>query len=382
MGRSGFPWGRRALDGPTPWSLNLALERLRENVGARIRAGIGDEKGGAAAPLAAALLIGDRAGIPAPVMDAMRDSGLAHLIAISGLNFALVAGMLFFVVRGLLCLIEPLALNYPIKKWAAVMAFLGAGFYFLVAGPSPPTERSFLMIGVVLLGVLVDREAISMRLVAWAALAILLALPDSLAGASFQMSFAAVVALVAAYEALRGRFSDLRAELGIWGRVGLYVGAVILTTVIGSAATGIYAAYHFNRFPLYGLAANLIAVPVTAHWIMPWGMLAFALMPFGVEHWALVPMGWGARVVIWTAETVAAWPGAVAGLPAMPMWGLVAATLGGVWLCLWRGRWRLIGVAPLALGLLSMALVRGPDILVSADARMMAVRGGDGQLRL
>jgi competence protein ComEC len=387
IGAVGFSVGAaRTLEAAAPYSPGLMLERLREDVGARIRAGVGGpgdkSRGDAAAPLAAALLIGDRAGIPEPVLSAMRDSGLAHLIAISGLNFALVAGMLFFVVRGLLCLSEYLALHHPVKKWAAAIAFLGAAFYFLVAGPSPPTERAFLMIGVVLLGVLADREAISMRLVAWAAAAILLVLPESLLGASFQMSFAAVIALVAAYEALRGRFHDLRAELGAWGKAGLYLGAVVLTTVIGSAATGIYAAYHFNRFPLYGLAANLIAVPVTAHWIMPWGMLAFALMPFGLEHWALVPMGWGARVVIWTAETVASWPGAVAALPAMPFWGLAAATLGGLWLCLWRGRWRAWGAVPVALGLLSMAVARGPDILVSGDARMMAVRGGDGLLRL
>ncbi|MCC6469315.1 MAG: ComEC family competence protein [Alphaproteobacteria bacterium] len=360
------------------WSPAIWLERLREAIGERIRAAID----GPAGPLAAALLIGDRAGIPEPVMAAMRDSGLAHLIAISGLNFALVAGILFFVVRGALALVEPLALSYPIKKWAAVAAFAGAAFYFLVAGPSPPTERSFLMIGIVLLGVLVDRDAISMRLLAWAAAAILLVLPDVLWGASFQMSFAAVMALVAAYEGLHGRFTDWRAERGVVGRAALYVGAVVLTTVIGSAATGIYAAYHFNRFPLYGLAANLIAVPITAHWIMPWGMLAFALMPFGLENWALVPMGWGVGWIIATAEAVASWPGAVALLPAMPMAGLLAATAGLIWLCLWRGRWRLIGIAPILACLVGMALARGPDILVSGDARMMAVRGQDGKLLL
>ncbi len=382
IGAVGFSVGPARAVAPATGSIGLMLERLREDIGARIRAGVGGARGDAAPPLAAALLIGDRAGIPEPVMAAMRDSGLAHLIAISGLNFALVAGMLFFVARGLLCLSETLALHHPIKKWAAVIAFLGAGFYFLVAGPSPPTERSFLTIGVVLLGVLVDREAISMRLVAWAAIAILLVLPESLLGASFQMSFAAVVALVAAYETLRHRFADMRTSLGIWGKVGLYAGAVVLTTVIGSAATGIYAAYHFNRFPLYGLAANLIAVPVTAHWIMPWGMVAFALMPFGLEQWALAPMGWGVEAVIWTAQTVAGWPGAVAALPAMPLWGLIAATVGGLWLCLWRGRWRAFGAAAILIGLTSMLLARGPDILVSADARMMAVRGGDGLLRL
>ncbi len=361
-----------------PWTLAIWLERLRETIGQRIRAGID----GPAGPLAAALLIGERAGIPEPVMAAMRDAGLAHLIAISGLNFALVAGILFFVVRAALALVEPVALRYPIKKWAAVAAFAGAAFYFLVAGPSPPTERAFLMVGIVLLGVLVDRDAISMRLLAWAAAVILLLLPEVLWGASFQMSFAAVMALVAVYEGLRDRFAQWRAESGPVGRAALYVGVVLLTTAIGSLATGIYAAYHFNRFPLYGLAANLIAVPITAHWVMPWGMLAFALMPLGLEAWALAPMGWGVGWIIAAAEAVASWPGAVALLPAMPMAGLLAASAGLIWLCLWRGRWRLLGIAPILGCFAAMALMRGPDILVSGDARMMAVRGQEGKLLL
>ncbi len=381
IGATGFSIApaRGLRDDAPRWSFWLALEQLREDVGQRIRAGIGDKVAG---PLASALLIGDRAGIPEDVQEAMRDAGLAHLIAISGLNFALVAGILFFVVRGALCLVEPVALRYPIKKWAAVAAFAGAAFYFLLAGPTPPTERAFLMIGIVLLGVLVDREAISMRLVAWAAAAILLVLPEVLMGASFQMSFAAVLGLVAAYEGLRDRLAAWRDGAGPLGRAGLYVAAVLLTTLIGSAATGIYAAYHFNRFPLYGLVANLVAVPITAHWIMPLGMLALALMPFGLEHWALVPMGWGAAAVIATAETVAAWPGAVALLPAMPLWGLLVASAGLVWLCLWRGAWRALGLAPMLLGLTSMALARGPDILVAGDARLMAVRGTDGLVLL
>ncbi len=377
IGAVGFSVGpARALGGDAAWSLSVWLERLRERVGERIRRAID----GSAGPLAAALLIGDRAGIPEPVMQAMRDAGLAHLIAISGLNFALVAGILFFVARGALALVEPVALRYPIKKWAAVAAFLGAAFYFAVAGPSPPTERAFLMVGIVLLGVLVDREAISMRLLAWAAAAILLVLPDALLGASFQMSFAAVMALVAAYEGLRGPVARWRSERGPVGKAALYVGAVVLTTVIGSAATGIYAAYHFNRFPLYGLAANLIAVPITAHWIMPWGMLAFALMPFGLEDLALVPMGWGVGWIIAAAEAVSSWPGSVALLPAMPVASLLAASFGLVWLCLWRGRWRLLGAAPMLVAFAALAFERGPDLLVSGDGRMMAVRGADGRL--
>ena len=216
-------------------------------------------------------MTGERSAIPPAVMAAVRDSGLAHLLAISGLHIGLVAGILFFGLRGALALVPPLALRYPIKKWAAAAAIPGAFAYALVAGATVPSQRAFLMIGLVLLAVLLDRRGLSMRTVAWAAVIILLLHPESLLGASFQLSFAAVTALIAGYEVVRGR-----RRLGgngppvIWRRILFYVGGVALTTLIAGAVTAPFAAYHFNRLAAYGLAANLIAVPVTALWIMPW----------------------------------------------------------------------------------------------------------------
>lgn len=380
LGAVGFALGRpaivaepsaRGFDG-----VKLSVERLRNAVAERARTALP----GAEGAVAAALLTGDRGTIPGDVMADVRNSGLAHLLAISGLHVGLVAGILFFVTRGALALVPPVALRYPVKKWAAVVGVVGAFGYALLAGATIPTQRAFLMISLVLVAVLLDRRGISMRVVAWAATVVLLLHPESILGASFQLSFAAVVALVAVYEAAGPWLARHRRGGGPARGAVLYLAGVGLTTLIAGAATAPFAIANFNRMADYGLAANLAAVPVTALWIMPWGMLSLVLMPFGAEHVALVPMGWGIAAVLTVAGTVAGWPGSVTVVPAMPVWGLAAVTLGGLWLCLWRQRWRWWGAAAVAMGLGSVLLTRPPDILIGGDGTPMAARLSSGLL--
>ncbi len=359
-------------------SWHLWWSGLRHAIARRVLAALS----GAEGAVAAALMTGERGAIPEPVVDAMRDSGLAHLLAISGLHMGLVAGLLFFGVRAILALIPPLALHYPIKKWAALAAAAGALVYLLLVGATVSSQRAFLMVTVVLLAVLLDRSAISLRLVAWAALAILLVAPESLLSASFQISFGAVTALIAGYEVVTLRRAGRAGEGGLAGRLGLYLAGVALTSVIAILATAPFAVYHFNRMAWYGLAANMVAVPLTALWIMPWALLAFVLMPLGLESLALHPMGWGIGAVIAVAQTIAALPGSVMPIKAMPLAGFALIIAGGLWLCLWQRPWRLWGLGAVAFGLLSMLAVRPPDLLVSEDAKLMAVRDSEGRLWL
>jgi competence protein ComEC len=404
--------------GASASAFNLWLSGVRQTITARVRAALPGPKGA----VAAALMTGDQGAIPTDVLSDMRNSGLAHLLAVSGLNFVLVAGTVFFAVRGLLALVPPLALRYPIKKWAAVAALLSAAGYFGVTDQSAPTERAFIMAALLFLAVLVDRTAISMRTTAWAALAILAVEPESLLGASFQLSFAAVVALVAAFEMWQERRDSgderdglprdegggagmpaapvdatsqgLRRELRrigwrarrdsgerAWWSSGLvYLGGIIGTTIVTTVATAPFLVYHFGRFTSYGLAANLVAIPVTGAWIMPWAVAAFALMPFGLEKLALIPMGWGVGLVNEVARVVSSWPGAVIAVPAIPLAAVAAMSLGGLWLCLWRRPWRLGGLALVALSALALPFDRPPDILVDGNAKLIGVRAADGGL--
>ena len=113
---------------------------------------------------------------------------------------------------------------------------------------------------------------------------------------------------------------------------------------------------------------------------MPWAVVAFLAMPFGLEQLALSVMGWGITAVVGTAQTVAAWPGAVTLLPAMPLWGLIAAAIGGTWLCLWRRGWRLAGLVGVALAFVSTTAVTTPHLLVDGDGRLVAARTADGRM--
>ena len=268
------------------------VDALRAAINARIRAALPGETG----EIAVALITGERGGISEQVNQSMRDSGLTHILSISGLHMAIMAGTVFWLARALLALVPGLALRYPIKKWAAALALAAATFYLALSGAAVPTVRSWIMMSIVLIAVMLDRPALTMRNVALAALAILIVAPELLFDASFQMSFAAVVGLVALYEWLSGRepheacATQVRSGEAFTGARALVAGAAATTLVAGTAIAP-FALYHFHRMTHYGLVANLIAAPLVSVLIMPMALLSLAAMPFGLEFWPLQVMG-------------------------------------------------------------------------------------------
>lgn len=380
LGGLGFAYGQATVvrEAAGADSMAATIARLRQRVTERIQ----DHLQGPTGAIAAALMTGERGEISKAVMTSIRDSGLAHLLAISGLHMGLMAGVLFTASRALLALIPVVALRFPIKKYAAVIAIAGAAAYAALSGATIPTQRALLMVGLVMLAVILDRRAVSMRTVAWAAIIILCLSPESLLTASFQLSFAAVVALVATYEAVRdARRRRGQAPPSGAARAVLYLGGVALTTLVAGAATAPFVAFHFNQYTVYGLAANLVAVPITTLWIMPWAVAAFVLMPVGLEALALTPMGWGIDLVIRVAAAVSSWPGAVSQVPAMPGWSIVSITIGGLWLCLWQRPWRHLGFVLIAIGLGSVILIRPPDLLIDGEGSLIAIRAGSGDFQ-
>ena len=350
------------------------IERARDTAMRRIAAVLPGDAGG----VAVALLTGHRGGISPEAMAAIRNAGLAHLLAISGLHIGMVAGIVFFILWFGLALAPGAALHWPTRKIAALGALAVAAAYLLLTGATIPTQRAFLMLAVVMAGVLIGRVAISMRLVAAAATVLLLLSPESLPTPSFQMSFAAVVALVAAYEAWsRWRLRAQAPRLPRPVRALVGVGA---TSLIAGAATGPFALYHFQRLAMYGLAANLAAVPIVSFFVLPMGLLALFAMPFGLESGPLWLMAQGIHLMLWVAHGVSGLPGALALAPAPLAWGMAMIVAGGLWLAIWQRPWRVAGVAVIALGLASSLFAARPDILISPEGRLVATRTADGAL--
>ena len=344
------------------------LSGLRARIEARVMVAL---PGGAGA-IAAALLTGGQSGIPPAEMQAMRDSGLAHLLSVSGLHIAIVMGMVFALVRGGLALWPGFALRHGTKPVAAVAALLAGGFYMVLTGSQVPMQRSFAMASLVTLALLVGRRALSPRVLAFAAVAVLMLQPAALLGPSFQMSFAAVLALIAGFEAARPWLRGGVAPRPLWQRAGILLVATVMTSVLAGLATTPFGLHHFGRVQVYGVAANAVAVPLTSFLVMPAGMLALLLMPFGAEGWALLAMGWGIAGILAVAQAVASWPGAALAMAPLPAASLAVMALGFCWLCLWRERWRLLGLVPLALGFAGWGWVSLPAALAASDGRLFA----------
>lgn len=351
--------------------LRAMVDRVRDRAALLIRQALPGPSGA----VAAAMLIGDRAGIDEATALVFRETGLAHLLAISGLHMSLVAGTVFVTVRVALAAWPAAALRWPIKKWAAVVALVSALGYLLLAGAPVPTQRAFLMTAVVLTGVLLDRETLSLYLVAWAAAVVLLLAPESLIGPSFQLSFAAVIALIAVWEVIsaRRRVRPQRRGGPLRRAVG-YVGGVAATSLVASLATAPIVAHHFQQVPVLGAVANLAAVPVTAFLTMPAGVLGLLAMPIGLEAWPLRVMGWGIDATLWSAEMASTGPLTAVDVPALGIGSMIVLAIGGLWLAVWRTGIRWFGAGLVGVGLVLPALGRLPDALISADGDLAAVR--------
>ncbi|WP_339947365.1 ComEC/Rec2 family competence protein [uncultured Albimonas sp.] len=365
---------------PDPWSLAqvaLAVERFRGRLTDGILAALPNREGA----FAAAILTGSREEVRGADMQALRDSNLAHLLAISGLHMGLLAAIAFWTARFLLACWPWLALRAPTKKAAAGAALAAAAGYLAVSGASVATQRAFVMAAAALIAIMVDRPAISLRALAAAALAILLIRPESLMDAGFQMSFAATAALVGAWELARDRrWLRPAHQTGRGRRLLLWAGGLLLTSVVAGAATAPFAAAHFNRMTTWGLPANLLAAPVMAFWVAPMGALSAALAPLGLHQWPLTAMGWGVGVILDIAHLFAGLPAAVRPVASPPPIALPLLALGGLWLVIWTSRLRYLGLgAMLAAALIWIPGGERPALLVAPRAAALGVMGEQGR---
>ncbi|MGQ0659830.1 ComEC/Rec2 family competence protein [Sphingosinicella sp.] len=358
------------------WRATIAGWRTR--LGAHIRAQLAEAEGG----IAAALATGDQFGIPEADAEAMRRSGLAHLLSVSGLHLTAVVGAVMLLTLKLLALSPALALRFRLILIAAGAGALAGIAYTLLTGAEVPTVRSCIAALLVLAGIALGREAITLRLVAVGALIVLLLWPESAIGPSFQLSFAAIVAIVALHEHPRVKALLSRRDEGGFARVGRFLLGLVLTGVAVEIALTPIALFHFHRAGLYGAGANVVAIPLTTFVIMPLEALAllFDLIGLGAPFWWVT--GQALSLLLWIAHSTANAPGAVAMLPAIPRGAFALMVAGGLWLCLWRTRWRRLGLVSVAVGAIWALATPLPDLIVTGDGRHVALRGPDGRLAI
>ncbi len=369
-----------------PWRFKLrrAMHGLRAGITAEITAAIPGPIGA----FAAAIISGERAQIPKAMNDSLISSGLSHILSISGLHMTLVAGGVFWIVRALLALWPGLALNYPIKKWAAVAALLAGLFYMLLADSGSATERSYVMIAIVFFAVLVGRPALSMHNLAIAALLILVFEPEQALAASFQMSFLAVLGLAAFFEFWQKwnvREFKQRKESGFVRAVKsgfLVATASIATSIIAGGLSSIAALHHFGRVAPFGVLANALALPIVSVVAMPAALVATLAMPFGLSYWPLKILEQGLVGVMWVSDFVAGLPGASQPVAQWQAGTAVAATFAAMIICLSATRLRWLAIVPLIAAFVLHAQHRPEDILIEEQGRNVALRMDDGRLSL
>lgn len=385
LGAVGFAISPPALlanppERPFPVSLRAQIDALRTGIESRISSALPEK----AASMIVALITGERGRIPDETLQALRDSGLAHMLAISGMHMALMAGSLFWLVRAAAAMVPHLALKRPIKKWAAVVALIGGALYLTISGGSVATQRAFLMMAIVFLAILLNRPALTLRNVAIAACVVLAIFPESLLDVSFQMSFAAVTTLVAVYERVERRRTRSATSQSFTARLTrlsvTYMTGIALTTLVASIAIAPFAAYHFNKLAQFSLLANLAAMPVFGLLVMPAALASLMLMPIGLEWHPLQVMAYGVETITSIAETVAQWDGATIPVAVMPQISLLALVAGGLWLTLWQTQWRLLGLPIALIGALSAGNQPKPDMLIGRDGNLLAIKSESDDL--
>lgn len=351
-----------------------------------------EEKAGARGGLVAALASGDRSLVSADLTRTLRDAGLSHILAISGLHVAIAGGFFFFLVRTLLLRSERLARALPVRKVAVLAALLGVGTYALLSGLSEATQRAGWMFGAAALALVLERRLTGLRALTLAALFITLAEPRALASISFQLSFAAAGTIILAFSWLAaqrrdapGREDDASRLLRVGRTLSTAIGAILLSSVAANLATWPLVAFYFNRISLSGVFSNLLVLPLVEMVLLPFSLLSVMLWNLHppLASGALEVAVFAADCASWLAHLSAQWIPLRFDLRAPPAWLLPLYFSGVLTVGLWlkhRARWLLLaGASALAVFAAGYAL---PASAPGARLEVQVVDAGRARVRL
>ncbi len=364
-------------DEPAP-AVSETIGNIRSYIKDTVTKNTTPEQGG----IIKALTIGDKSGIAEEQTENYRTAGLAHFLAISGMHMGMIALLVFFLFRALLFSFG--AGRYDLRKPAAITALAFTFAYFLISGQSVSCIRAFVMTSLVLLGVLLNRRAITLRLWAFAVLVVTVITPSAVVSPGFMMSFAAVLGLVAFYEQHGNRLRSWFSAQSLMGKIGAYLAGVLITDLVASLMTLPYSMYYFHQVSVYTSLGNLLAAPVIAFWIMPALLLFLISLPLGLGEYAVKPLAAGVDVINHITAWVSSLPAAKSGegVGAMPDWGIFVLTLGLLWLCIWQSRWRRWGWLGIVAGLIGLYFTPAPDFVFDESGTTYAYKNTSGKLSL
>lgn len=382
LGAVGYVQGRcrgGTLGAPSNFAekIMLRVSEGRRNLALHVDRAAGERAGG----FAAALASGDRSFMRLADQEALRGSGLAHLLAISGLHMGIVGGLVFLIAWRTLSLIEPIALRWSVKKPAALLALMACASYLVISGASVSTQRAFIMAGIVFGAVLLDRTALSLRSLSIAMIAVLLIAPWSVLTPGFQMSFAATGALIATYEAWQKR---LRRTPGARRRgISFWLKSLVVTSTVSSLATMPFAMYHFGRVAGLGLVANLAAMPIVSLVSAPLAAAALLLAPLGLDGWALRGFGLSLEWILTIAHYFSGLGSeSKAPLPQMPALSLATFSAAIVAYCLFdQLKYRVMSAVCIGLIASSIWAMSGRDRLHWAPSGDVYLENSNGAVQ-
>jgi competence protein ComEC len=331
------------------------------------------ELSGSPGSIAAAFASGDRGGISEADEEAMRDSGLTHLLSISGLHVSAVIAAGYLIAIRLLALFPPLVLRVRLPVLAAGIGALAGIGYTLLTGAEVPTVRSCVAALLVLIALAMGRDALSLRMIAVAAFFVMLFWPESLIGPSFQMSFAAVISIVALHNCGPVQAFLAPRDESWFAHVGRRAFMLLATGFVIEIALMPIVLFHFHRAGVYGALANVVAIPLVTFISMPMiaAALLFDLIGLDAPFWWVA--GKSLELLIWIAHTTSAQPGAVNLMPQMSWLNFALFIAGSLWLALWKGRYRLLGFLPAATATVMLMATPIPDVLISNDGRNVGI---------
>lgn len=351
------------------------LNYLRNKIQMRVNDAIGSYYGS----IATALMINEYSNIDKKILQDLRATGLAHILSVSGMHLSLVAAIFFFSSRFALNCFESVALKIHCKKIAAIISLFGSLAYLLISGMEVAAVRSFIMTSMIIIAIIIDRTSTPMRAIAFAATIILLISPENIIHPSFQMSFAAVLALIACFE-LFSKIEFNFSEFNWLQKILFYLLSLSLASLVAGLATTPFALYHFNQSSNYSILANLMAVPITSFWLMPCVVLTFLLYPFHLEFISLYIMKYGIDFMFKIANYVANLPYSVSMFVKLTDYNLLIIVFGMIWFCLWQTRLRLIGIAIIIVGVICQSFTLRPDIFIDWEKKTVAVLDKDNRL--